>query len=304
MKMLVCSDGSEPADRAIRFAVMVAGACKAEVTLFGIIEEPGPADVLLDSLKRGQTLFRDKGIAAELVTKVGNPIEEIVRRTTETAFDLVVIGAVRKEPRGLFWLSSKAYKIVKEVEPPVLIVAGKVGALKRILICSGGKNYIDAAVGLTGGIAQGAGAQLTLLHVLPEPPAIYARLPRMRESADWLLNSQSELGMNLRREKETLEKMGVTAELKLRRGAVLEEILKEVDEGSYELVVTGSALSRGLQTYVLGDVSREVVNRASCPVLVVRTRGPSEPFDRIRGLLGRIAPPRRQGSRRKPRGSE
>ena len=67
----------------------------------------------------------------------------------------------------MFWLSSKAYKIVKEVEPPVLIVAGKVGPLKRILICSGGKNYIDAAVGLTGCIAQGSGAHLTLLHVSP-----------------------------------------------------------------------------------------------------------------------------------------
>ena len=153
--MLVCSDGSEQADRAIRFAALVAVACKAEVTLLGIVEEPGPADLLLDSLKRGQTIFRDKGIEAELVTKVGNPIEEIVRRTTDTAFDLVVIGAARKEPRGLFWLSSKAYKIVKEVEPPVLIVAGKVGTLKRILICSGGKNYIDAAVGLTGCIRKG-----------------------------------------------------------------------------------------------------------------------------------------------------
>jgi nucleotide-binding universal stress UspA family protein len=233
MKMLVCSDGSDQADRAIRFAAIVAVACKAEVTLLGIIEEPGPADVLLDSLKRGQAIFRDKGIAAELVTKVGNPIEEIVRRTTEAVFDLVVIGAVRKEPRGLFWLSSKAYKIVKEVEPPVLIVAGKVGALKRILICSGGKTYIDAAVGLTGSIAQGSGAHLTLLHVLPEPPAIYAQLPRMQETADWLLNSKSELGMNLRREKETLQQMGVTAELKLRRGAVLEEILKEVTQGDY-----------------------------------------------------------------------
>jgi nucleotide-binding universal stress UspA family protein len=304
MKMLVCSDGSDQADRAIRFATMVAGACKAEVTLLGIIEEPGPADLLMDSLKRGQTIFRDKGIAAEVVTKVGNPIEEIVRRTTDAVFDLVVIGAVRKEPRGLFWLSSKAYKIVKEVEPPVLIVAGKVGALKRILICSGGKTYIDAAVGLTGCIAQGAGAQLTLLHVLPEPPPVYARLTRMPETADWLLNSKTELGVNLRREKETLEKMGVTAELKLRRGAVLDEILKEVTQGNYELVVTGSALSHGLRTYVLGDVSREVVNRASCPILVVRTRGGSEPFGRIRGLLGRIAPPRRTGLRRKPRGSE
>src|SRR5260221_1021058 len=117
----------------------------------------------------------------------------------------------------------------------------------------------------------------------------------MQETADWLVNSNSELGVNLRRERETLEKMAVTAELKLRRGAVLNEILKEIAEGNYELVVTGSALSRGLRTYVLGDVSREVVNRASCPILVVRSREATDTSSGIRGFFALIAPPRGSG---------
>lgn len=303
MKILICSEASEQADRALRLGATVAAACQAEVILLGIIEAKGHSDAILDSLRRGQALLQDKGVSAELVTKMGNPIEEIVRRTAETAFDLVVIGAVRKEPRGLFWLSSKAYKIVKEVEPPVLIVAGKAAGLKKILICSGGKNYIDPAVRLTGKIAQGAGAQIALLHVLPEPPAIYARLPKMQETADWLLKSNTELGLNLRRAKESLEQMGVSTDLKLRRGAVLEEILNEIHEGGYDLVVTGSALSRGLRTYVLGDVSREVVNRASCPILVVRSReDPSDAQSGIRGLFERLAPLRSSPERRRSRG--
>lgn len=294
MKMLICSDGSEPADRAVRVGALVAGACQAEVTLLGIIEVQGHSDSILDSLKRGQALLQDKGVRAELITKVGNPIEEIVHRTAESSFDLVVIGATRKEARGLFWLSSKAYKIVKEVEPPVLIVAGRSVAIKNVLICSGGKSYIDDAVQLTGLIARGIGAPITLLHVIPELPAIYARLPKMHESTDWLLRSTTELGINLRREKETLESLGVTTEVKLRRGPVLEEILSEIREGAYDLVVTGSALSRGLRTYVLGDVSREIVNRASCAVLVVRSREKSgEPHPGLRGLWERIAPRRR-----------
>lgn len=294
MKVLICSDGSEPADRAVRVGAIVAGACQAEVTLLGIIEVQGHADSILESLKRGQALLQDKGVRAELITKVGNPIEEIVRRTAESSFDLVVIGATRKDMRGAFWLSSKAYKIVKEVEPPVLIVAGRSVALKKILICSGGKSYIDDAVQLTGRIARGIGAPITLLHVIPELPAIYAHLPKMRESTDWLLKSNTELGINLRKEKEALEAMGVAAEVKLRRGTVLEEILNEIREGGYDLVVTGSALSRGLRTYVLGDVSREIVNRASCAILVVRSRERSGDYQQgLRGLWERIAPNRR-----------
>ena len=272
MNVLICSDGSEQADRAMRLGATVAAACQAEVTLLGIIEVQGQSDPILDSLKRGQGLLQDKGVRAELTTKVGNPIEEIVKRTREIRYDLVVIGAVRKEPRGLFWLSSKAYKIVKEVDPPVLIVSGRTSTLKRFLICSGGRTYIDSAVQLTARIAHGLAAAVTVLHVLPEPPAIYARLRRMHETSDWLLNSNSELGINLRREKQALESLQVSAVVKLRQGPVLDEIFQEITEGAYDLVVTGSALSRGLRTYVLGDVSREIVNQASCPVLVVRSR--------------------------------
>jgi nucleotide-binding universal stress UspA family protein len=304
MKMLICSDGSEQADWAMRLGSAIAGACEAAVTLLGIIESQGHSEAILESLKRGQALLQDKGVQAELITKAGNPIEEIVRRTTESSFDLVVIGAARKETRGLFWLSSKAYKIVKEVEPPVLIVAGKSLGLKRGLICSGGKNYIDDAVQLTGRIAHGLGASIGLLHVLPEAPAIYAHLPRMQETADWLLRSNSELGVNLRREKEALESLGVVTEVRLRRGTVLKEILSEIREGNYDLVVTGSALSHGLRTYVLGDVSREIVNRASCPILVVRSREQAgESRSGFRGFWERLSSPRSPGGNRQSGGS-
>ncbi|HWI59818.1 MAG TPA: universal stress protein, partial [Bacillota bacterium] len=233
MKMLICSDGSQQADRAIRLGGAIAAGCQAEVTLLGIIETSGKSDEILDSLKRGQALLADKKIQAELITKAGEPIEEIVKRTESVHYDLVVIGAVRKDNRGLFWMSSKSYKIIKEITPPVLSVAGKTTTVKRALICSGGKRYIDEAVRLTGKISRCMGVKVTLLHVMPEPPAIYAHLPRIEETAEWLLNSNSELGLNLRHEKETLESLGVPTEVHLRHGSVLEEILREIHQGGY-----------------------------------------------------------------------
>jgi nucleotide-binding universal stress UspA family protein len=271
MKILICSDGSEQAERAVRIGALIAAACQAEVSLFGIVESTGESKSILDSLKRGQSLLEDKKINAELIVKSGLPIEEIIKRTTETHYDLVVIGAVQKETRGAFWMSSKSYKIIKEIKPPVLSVMGRCTTIQKILICSGGKRHIDTAVSLTGQLARGLGASVTLLHVMPEPPAIFAHLPRMEETATWLLQSPSELGVNLRHARENLASLGVNAEVRLRQAPVLEGIVREVHEGHYDLVVTGSALSRSLRTYVLGDVSREIVNRANCAVLVVRS---------------------------------
>ena len=271
MKLLLCSDGSEQAERAVRFGAMIAAGCQAQVTLLGIIERVGNTDPLLETLKRVQAALIDKKVEAELVMKTGNPVVEIRKRTEESAYDVVVIGAVRKKIRGGFWMSSTTYKIIKEIRPPVLSVAGQVTALKRVLICSAGGRYIDAAVRLTASIARGTGAAVTLLHVMPEFPAIYAQLPRMEQTAAALLDSKSELGLNLRREKEALEAAGVPAEVRLRRGSVLEEILREMQAGDYDMVVTGSALSGSLRTYVLGDISREIVNRVDRAVLVVRS---------------------------------
>ncbi len=275
MKILICSDGSEQAEQAIKLGATIAAGCQADVTLLGILEAPGKDDPLLDSLRRGQSLLADKNIHAELITKAGDPIAEIIKRSQETQYDLVVIGAVRKASRGAFWMSSKSYKIIKALKPPVLSVAGKSCSVKRILICSGGKPYIDNAVELAGRIARGVGASVTLLHVRPEAPAIYAGLSRMEPSLDALLRSRSELGVNLAREKQALESFGVSAEVRLRGGSVLDQILREARVGDYDLVVTGSAPSRFFQTYILGDVSREIVNRVHCAVLVVRSRWPA-----------------------------
>lgn len=291
MKILICSDGSVQADRAIRLGSAIAAGAGAEVTLFGILEAAGQGNPILESLQRWQAVLVDKKIAAEVVIKPGEPIAEIVKRTETTKYDLVIVGAVRKETHGLFWMSSKAYKIIKEVAPPVLSVAGNSTTIQRALICSGGK-YSDNAVRLTAQLVGALGASVALLHVMPEPPAIYAGLPLMAETADGLLDSSSELGLTLRKEKDFLTAAGLKTEVHLRQGPVLAEILREIETGNYDLVVTGSALSRSLRTYVLGDISREIVNHSDCPVLVVRSEEKLRPpRKRLRNWLGR--PPKK-----------
>ncbi len=290
MKIVICSDGSTQADSAIRFGGLIANACSAEVTLLGITENSAHEELIFDSLRRAQQMLRENGVNAELTIKSGDPIEEIVRRTQETSYDLVVIGAVRKGTRGPFLMSAKAYKIIKAVSPPVLVVIGNRQRLGRILVCSGGQKYIDRAVEFAGRMARGAAASVTLLHVMAEPPAVYADLIKMEEDINMLLHSNSDLGRNLRNEKEALERMGVDSEVMLRHGLVISEVFKEVKRGDYDLVVTGSSPVGGnLRTYIMGNITREIVNRSECPVLVVRSGAEPAGLGRsLKGLLSDI----------------
>ncbi|MEK6322094.1 MAG: universal stress protein [Acidobacteriota bacterium] len=286
MKLLICTDGSAQAENAVRFAGLLAENPQGETTLLGITEKPGDEDAVFDSLRRAQQqLLKERRVNAEVISKAGEPIDEIVKRTEETSYDLAVIGAVRKGTRGPFLMSAKAYKIIKAVAPPVLVVIGNRATLKRILVCSGGEKYIDRAVEFSGAIAKAAGAVVTLFHVMADPPAVYTDLIRMEEDVNLLLHSSSELGQNLRREKESLEAMGVSAEVRLRHGLVISEVFKEIRRGDYDLVVTGSSPEGGnLRSYIMGNITREIVNRAECPVLVVR--GGEGPAGITRSLKG------------------
>src|ERR1051326_7554527 len=225
MKILFCSDGSSQAENAVRFGALIAAAYQAEISLLGIVEKKGQEDVVLQALRRARDILKEYHLNAELITKAGRPAREIVECTQETMYDLVVFGAERKGVRGPVWMSARAYKIIESVEPPVLVVIGKRAALRRILVCSGGTNQADAAVQFAGDIARRVNATVTLLHIIDEPPAVYADLIKPEVDVNHLLLSSSALGRSLRHQKELLEQRGVPCEVHLRDGLVLDEVL-------------------------------------------------------------------------------
>ncbi len=147
---------------------------------------------------------------------------------------------------------------------------------------------------LTGKVAAAIGASVTLLHVMAEPPAIYADLVRLEEDVNRLLESKSELGLNLHRQKEELERLGVPAEVRVRHGIVIDQVFAEVRQGDHDLIVTGSSQARGmLRHYIMGDLTRSILNRANCPVLVARSgksKGPISLLASLKRLFGPRAP--------------
>jgi nucleotide-binding universal stress UspA family protein len=190
---------------------------------------------------------------------------------------------------GDYWRSKKTYEVIKSVQPPVLVAIGESKQLNRFLVCTGGKEFIEQAVQFTGKLAAAVHASVTLLHVMAEPPALYADLVRLEEDVGQLLDSKSELGTNLRRQKRELDRLGVPAEVHVRHGIVIEQVFAEVNEGNYDLIVTGTSQARGLlRHYIMGDLTRGILNQANVPVLVARA-GPPKPgrtlWKAIKGLF-------------------
>lgn len=271
MRILICSDGTDPADKPTKLGGLIAGPCHAATTLLGIAEKPEHKEALGAALESEAKLLRNLGLTPEIVMREGDPIREIFNQAAAGNYEVAVIGARRTRGSDLYCYSERTYEVIKAVPAAVLIAIEDCAQIKRILVCTGGKHYIEDAVQLTGEIAKCIGASVTLLHVMAEPPAMYADLVRLEEDVDRLLESESELGVNLRGQKKSLEKIGVTAEVRVRHGIAIDQIFAELEEGHHDMIVVGSSLARGpLRHYIMGDVTRSVLNRASCPVLVAR----------------------------------
>jgi len=272
MRILICSDGMDPADKPVILAGLIAAPCQAETTLLGIAEKPEDEQPLREAIEDEAAKLRKFGVTPEVVLGNGEPIREILEQTKKKPYDMTIIGARRKSSSGPYWRSGKTYEVIKAIPTPVLLATGVCESLKSFIVCTGGKKYIDAAVELTGKLAAAVGASVTLLHVMAEPPAIYADLVQLEEDVERLLQSGSELGRNLVAQKQSLEKLGIMVEVRIRHGFVVDQIFADASERGHDLIVTGSSPTRGpLGHYIMGDLTREIVNRANIPVLVARS---------------------------------
>ncbi len=287
MKILICSDGTSSAETAIHLGGLLGVRLKAQTALLGIAETSRDEHPLREALHKQAGSLQGLGISPDIIVQSGEPVRQIVDQTSKTSYDLVVIGARWIGATGHYWRSEKTYELIKAIQPPVLVAIGESKHLKRFLVCTGGKEFIEQAVQFTGKLAAAVNASVTLLHVMAEPPAMYADLVRLEENVDQLLESKSELGTNLRRQKRELERLGVPAAVRLRHGIVIDQVFEEAREGDYDLIVTGTSQARGLlRHYIMGDLTRSILNQANVPVLVARAGPPKVGRTLWRALKG------------------
>jgi nucleotide-binding universal stress UspA family protein len=121
----------------------------------------------------------------------------------------------------------------------------------RLMIATGGPPY--AAVRLGAEIARRAGKAPTVLTVIGDEGA--------RPQADSILARACEL----------LEPEVSGVRPKIRVGHPAEEILREAEEGGYDLVIVGDRQRHGWITrFFLGSTAQRVVEYALCPVFIAK----------------------------------
>lgn len=219
----------------------------------------------------------------------GFPDEGITQAADQVDADLVVMGSHGRTGLKRMLIGSVAEKVVRISKRSVLVARAipgmAAGGYRKILVATdfsaSAEHALATAMELAARDAQPdarpsarPSARIDIVHAWHLPPISYSYGPAPRiavELAEPLAEHAKERGAELI---ERYDRPGVKLRFHLAEAAPIQGILERLDQGDYDLVVTGSHGRRGIRRFLLGSVAEATVRHATIPVLV--THGPLE----------------------------
>ncbi len=288
-QMLFATDFSACADRAMGYALSLAGAWKADLSVVTVLElYPGMDPdytvnkMYLDHLRaeanRQLVAVQERAKAAgqPITTRieVGIPSQALQTVAQTIGADLLVVGTHGRTGLDHVLVGSTAERVVRVSPCPVLAVkadkgsAGEVATtIKRIVVpvdlstCS--LDALEYAVQF----AKPLGAAITILHAL-EPVAYgldfsLSHAKEWKEQRDYLEKRLSVLSA-------CVTAHGIQADHVLKPGLPADSIVSYVSQQGFDLMIMGTHGRRGISHVLLGSIAGAMLRHAPCPVLTVR----------------------------------
>jgi nucleotide-binding universal stress UspA family protein len=286
--VVVGVDGSEPAAAALDWAVRQAALENRPLTVVHACGMPGAMqdfeDIVANErglLSVGRSIARDAvrdareadgTIGVESVVTMGHP-ETVLIEASETA-DMLVIGARGRGTVASALLGSVSATIARESNCPLIVVRGfeELPAdepERPVVVGVDGTPVSTAAVEFGFRMASVRRAPLTLLHATWDLREHAAPVLDLRSYSDRVNLSEEEERLVAETVAGLCEKYpDVAVTETYRRGEPVRQLVEASRTAG--LLVVGTRGRRLLTTTLLGSVSRGVVERAYCPVAVVR----------------------------------
>jgi len=290
MRVLMATDGSKHAARALTTACRILSSQDREIDLLCVAPAVGAKDPAHHEklcrraariLDRARAALSAEGVSAKPLVQAGSPARALIAASLN--YDVTVLGAQSHNDRFPAGLGPIASRVAEHSNATILIgrdLHSDTG-LKILAPVDGSEGSLRALDKLAA-LVDLSSADVSLVHVV-ETPWLHGG-----DDQEWIgyeeekeeeIDPQAQFEREFEREgDEVLET--ARARLPVRtavttlvyRGIPAEEILGEAETGDYDLVVMGASGATDLKHQMLGSVSSKVAWNAPCSVLLVRAR--------------------------------
>jgi len=118
---LICTDGSERAMDMVRRDALLASRCECPVSLISVSLDVEGEEKARENVAEAQEMLKSMGIeVSEAITKVGNPVEEIIEAGAD--YSLIALSDTTKTTLTRFFMGSVAFKVLENAHNSVMIV--------------------------------------------------------------------------------------------------------------------------------------------------------------------------------------
>lgn len=231
------------------------------------------SEVFRQAVEPARQIFEASGHSVELAHRFGFPSDEILLEIDHRVPDLVVMGRWwPRRSRDKRSVGRVVKRVLTHSDIPMLLVLFAAdkgspgqdrkdeGAPVKVLVASNGSPSVERASCLAADILGARPAEVTVLTVLPQE-AVPSAPQRARDG--WLEAAGGP--------RAAFENRGKTVGVRERFGSPAEEVAREIQETSPDLVVMGKwqGISRR-ERWVLGTVFERVIRQAHQPILLAQ----------------------------------
>lgn len=269
--LLIFTNGYEGTWPSIEYGAWMAHNMQAHLTLTGVIERNDRDHPVEEIFGRAVSLFQKSNLDYSLELENGNVEESIVSMAHANAEQMLIFGPFGRPQLRRMVVGNSFRHIMAFVSAPILYVPVACIPLEKVLICIGGLGYTVTAEHLGLRLAQMNAASVTLLAVVPPINLDYPEARKIRDNWKNLADTDTLTGRSLREGLENARKAGMEAKIRVRHGNIVEQILAEVNETTYDLICMGSQYSaHGLRQLYTPNITADVAETGQCPILTAR----------------------------------
>lgn len=274
MKILLCTDGSAWTNRALGMGIQIASATASQVDVLAVAHHDEQLEEVGQVAETAIAELKAQNVPVVVQRCVGRMDDEAIRQAYAAPYDLVVIGSRgRRGIRRLLFGSMAAHvveHVVEHTPTSVLVVKGRRRKMNRFLVCTAAGPASERTVRFSGRLARAVDASVTLIHVMSQVSLSGgAPLDDLEAAADELIERRTREGLHLNKMVDLLVAEGTKARAVVRHGLVVDEIVAEVGEGQFGLLVVGAHTTPGVKRSFVGDLAEQTLLAVDIPVLVV-----------------------------------
>lgn len=269
MRVLVYGDRGAAGDAALGWLTILAEQTPVQATLLMAYDRVAAGVTQLEGIV--QFVRSHGGTVVVETADSSRASSAIVSAARRQPYDLIIVPpSMRGGAHGLL-RSSRLSAVVRNVGSAMLVAHPPARPPQKILVCVGGGAHSEVDAEVAARVALPFDARVVVLHIVSQVPLVYSGIEDMRSHMTQFLASGSPAARQIERAMSVLKILGVEHELLIREGIVVDEIMGEIRDGAYDLLVIGAHERGGsLLQFFLEDLSDDLSHRSPIATLVVQ----------------------------------